>query len=140
MISRLKLDDNIAILKFPEDELTNLLRNEESDDDDDDEDEREEKKSEKPRDEKFIEVEVNLALTALANAREIFQKKKVVAIKESKTIAANAKVLETVQEQTMKNLEKQKITHSIKSARKVPRFWFAVPVLLFFLRSLGSLV
>jgi DNA-binding XRE family transcriptional regulator len=138
MISRLKLDDNIAILKFPEDELTNLLRNEESDDDD--EDEVEEKKSEKSRDEKFIEVEVNLALTALANAREIFQKKKVVAIKESKTIAANAKVLETVQEQTMKNLEKQKITHSIKSARKVPRSCFAVPVLLFFLRSLGSLV
>ena len=116
LIARLKLDDKIVVLRFPKRELMNLYHN---DSDSEDEEVDEEEEATKGLGEEDLEVEVNLTLTALANARQIHQNRKAAEVKEMKTIAANSKVLQTVQEQTMKNLEKQKISHTIKAARKV---------------------
>jgi hypothetical protein len=118
----LKLDDNAVVLQFPDDEINQLLLDDEGEDDEEESVAGKASSNGKEEKAKMIEVEVKLSLTALANARDIYQNKKIAEMKENKTIVHSAKVMQTVQEQTMKALEKQKISHTIKAQRKV--HWF----------------
>ena len=67
----------------------------------------------------MIEIDIDLQLSAFANARNMYSHKKAAHAKEVKTIDISAKVIQSVYDQTMKTMENQKISHSIRTARKV---------------------
>ncbi len=67
----------------------------------------------------MIKVEINLALSAQANATEMFAQRKAAAAKESKTISAAERALRAVEEQTAKQIDAQNIKRSLLSVRKV---------------------
>jgi predicted ribosome quality control (RQC) complex YloA/Tae2 family protein len=69
-----------------------------------------------------IDVEVKLALSAHANARELFQNKKNVMIKEGKAADASIHAVEKVERQVAQNLDKQKLKRSISATRRL--HWF----------------
>jgi len=108
-----------------------------SDDDDDDESPRHQMKSKMKSKAKavkkektnqvtklpaFIEAEIDLSLSAYANARNMFGNKKVAHSKELKTIEVSAKVIQSVEQQALKSINSQKIVRNLRAVRKV--HWF----------------
>ena len=70
----------------------------------------------------FIEAEIDLSLSAYANARNMFGNKKVAHSKELKTIEVSAKVIQSVEQQALKSINSQKIVRNLRAVRKV--HWF----------------
>eukprot|EP01038_Epipyxis_sp_PR26KG_P009740 gene9740-13106_t len=71
---------------------------------------------------KMVEVEIDLSLSAYANARNMYNNKKVAQSKEAKTVAISTRVLQSVEEQATKSLEKQQIKKNLQTMRKI--HWF----------------
>eukprot|EP01034_Spumella_vulgaris_P026390 gene26390-32964_t len=84
----------------------------------------------------YLEVEIDLNLSAHANARSMYSNKKSARVKEIKTIDMAQRVMESVEAQTLKQLESQKIKKNLLATRKV--HWFEK--FNWFLTSEGYLV
>ena len=76
----------------------------------------------KEKKKKYTEVEIDLDLSAYNNASKLFTHKKAARVKEEKTITHSARVMKSVEDSTMKALEKQKLKKTLQAARKV--LWF----------------
>lgn len=99
-----------------------LLCDNDDDDFEDDEDENEEEKKEE-EDKQAHVIVIDLALSALANAREIYSKKKKAGAKAKKATEATEKAILMAEKNTKKTLQKQQMTrHTIYQRRKV--LWF----------------
>lgn len=103
------------ILKLP-----NL--NESSDEESDSDEVASQKKKNQSNSAKFVEVEIDLALSAYANACKLYTNKKVAKVKEEKTAQASEKAIEAVEKQTTKQLEAQRLKRNLQAVRKV--HWF----------------
>ncbi|KAK3587746.1 hypothetical protein CHS0354_042701 [Potamilus streckersoni] len=104
----------IKDLKFNTNHMTMLLKNPYmcSDEEDNDDDERI----------KPMKVDIDLSLSAYANSRKYFEKKKQASHKEQKTIDASAKALKSAERKTMEALKEVATAVSINKARKT--YWF----------------
>jgi len=69
-----------------------------------------------------VEVEIDLGLSAHANARDRYREKKVASVKEQKTIEVTKKVLSNVEGQIKKSLDGLKLKRSLRSIRKVGKY------------------
>lgn len=111
LISKLKLEKNIVVLK-----LYNIYTDIASDDDEDDEiDTLKDPKN-------YVLVDIDLRYSAWVNSRNMFSNKKSAQIKENKTLLAAEKAIKSVEEQASRNLESQKIKRNLQATRKV--HWF----------------
>jgi len=70
----------------------------------------------------YVDVEIDLTVSAHANARNMFQNKKLARVNEDKTVNASIRAVNSVEEQIMKQLVSQKVQKCLKAARKV--HWF----------------
>lgn len=102
-------------------------------DSDDSEEEEEEKEEKEPQ---FVKVDVEIGLTAFANARKYYEQKKTTASKHEKTLAASSKALKSAERKIKKDLKETRITTSINKIRKP--FWFEK--FLWFISTEGHLV
>ncbi|ORY93012.1 fibronectin-binding protein A N-terminus-domain-containing protein [Syncephalastrum racemosum] len=129
MIDGLKLETNqiTLLLAEPEEEDDDDY---DSDDSDEEEDEKEEKEPQ------CVKVDVEIGLTAFANARKYYEQKKTTASKHEKTIAASSKALKSAERKIKKDLKETRITTSINKIRKP--FWFEK--FLWFISTEGHLV
>lgn len=114
LIRKLKLERNHAILK-----LKNLY-DENSDDSDSDGSDFQAPK--KVAANAYVEVEIDIGISAHANARKMFGVKKVARVKEEKTLLVSQRVIESVEATQMRNLESQKLKRNLLAVRKV--HWF----------------
>ncbi|CAH3150400.1 unnamed protein product [Porites evermanni] len=117
----------IGGLKLETNHITMNLRNpydfSDSDSDfDEEEDDKKTKKKKKKKGPKFTKVDINLALSAYANARSFYDKKKFSSKKEQKTIDASEKALKSAERKTKETLKEVETTTRIKKARKT--YWF----------------
>jgi len=114
LVAKLRLDKNHVILRLP-------TLDDESDEDDysDSDEECHSAKKSQPR---TVEVEVDLGLTAYANASKLYTQKKVARTKGEKTAQATERAIQAVEEQTTKQLESQKVKRNLQALRKV--HWF----------------
>jgi len=69
-----------------------------------------------------IDVEIDLALSAHANARTLFSHKKAVGQKHAQTLESSSRAVAAVEQSTLKTIEAQKQKQTLKEARKV--HWF----------------
>ncbi|RUS19638.1 hypothetical protein BC937DRAFT_87164 [Endogone sp. FLAS-F59071] len=67
-------------------------------------------------------VDVDIYLTAFANARKYYEQKKQSAMKQDKTVAASAKAYKSAERKIRQDLKETKITATINKIRKP--FWF----------------
>ncbi|XP_065078533.1 ribosome quality control complex subunit NEMF homolog [Ochlerotatus camptorhynchus] len=67
-------------------------------------------------------VDVDLALTAFANARRFYDQRRYAARKEQKTIESSSKALKNAEKKTMQTLKDVRTQTTISKARKV--YWF----------------
>ncbi|KAI9260165.1 fibronectin-binding protein A N-terminus-domain-containing protein [Sporodiniella umbellata] len=125
LIEKLKLETNQITLV-----LTDHGDEEESDSDSDNETGREEKAKQVYR------IDVDIGLTAFANARKFYEQKKSTATKHEKTIEATTKALKSAEKKIRKDLKETKITATINKIRKP--FWFEK--FLWFISTEGHLV
>ena len=114
-------------LQLSKNAVTVRLRNfdvalDQEDDDSDSDTDEERTSSEKKACKAFVLVEVDLGLSAHANARNMFQSKKLAMINEEKTVKASVMAVNNVEDKVMRQLESQKIQKSLKSVRKI--HWF----------------
>lgn len=88
--------------------------------------------------EKRLTIDIDLALSAWANARQYYDQKKNAAQKETKTVAASEKALKSMQKKTEADLKKglKQEKAALRPARKA--FWFEK--FLYFISSDGYLV
>lgn len=68
---------------------------------------------------KLIEVEMDLTLSAYANARKMYINKKIAYNKEIKTVEAANKVLQNVSNRVQNDMENQNLKRNLKAVRKV---------------------
>ncbi|KAI8394072.1 fibronectin-binding protein A N-terminus-domain-containing protein [Radiomyces spectabilis] len=136
IIDSLKLKTNQITLMLTDPEA---LEDEESDEDESDEEEDDDdgdtSRSTKKEPEVYL-VDVELSLTAFANARKYYEQKKTTASKHDKTIAASSKALKSAERKIRQDLKETKITASINKIRKP--FWFEK--FLWFISTEGHLV
>ncbi|CAH1790707.1 unnamed protein product [Owenia fusiformis] len=71
---------------------------------------------------KPMRIDIDLALSAYANARKYFDKKRFAAKKEQKTIEASTKALKNAEKKTKETLKEVSTIATINKARKV--YWF----------------
>ncbi|CAB4004618.1 nuclear export mediator factor NEMF isoform X1 [Paramuricea clavata] len=110
-IKQLKLETNhISML------LKDGFDHTDSSDDDDDSQPKQRKKS------NTLKIDIDLALTAYANARSYYTKKRQAATKEQRTVEASKKALKSAERKTKETLKEVATTTSIRKARKV--YWF----------------
>lgn len=119
----------IGALKLETNHISMHLRNpydsSESDpgsDEEDDDESTKNKKKKKTKGPKFTKIDINLALSAYANARSFYDKKKFSSKKEQKTIDASEKALKSAERKTKETLKEVETTTRIKKARKT--YWF----------------
>lgn len=137
----LKLEENTVTLLLDE---PGFDAADESDEDDntDDEDESDEdlvKESSKPIvSEKRLAIDIDLALSPWANARQYYDQKKTAAVKEKKTMEASTKALQSAEKKIDLDLKKglKQEKAALRPARK--QFWFEK--FLYFISSDGYLV
>lgn len=86
--------------------------------DDDDEEEREDGEGKLEP----MVVDVDLAMTAFANARRYYDQRRFAARKEQKTIESSSKALKNAEKKTMQTLKDVRTQTTISKARKV--YWF----------------
>lgn len=70
----------------------------------------------------YVDITIDLALSANANTSKLYAAKKAAKIKEDKTKVAAAKAIEVVEKQTSKQLDKANIKKHLQAVRKV--HWF----------------
>ncbi|XP_071961778.1 ribosome quality control complex subunit NEMF-like [Antedon mediterranea] len=88
----------------------------------DDEDEDKEKKDKKSENSKPMKIDVDLGLSAYANARKYFDLKKHSKMKETRTLESSSKAIKSAERKTKKALKEVATVTSIKKARKT--YWF----------------
>ena len=69
-----------------------------------------------------MEVEIDLDLSAQANARKVYHTKKSAATKERKTIDSHSVAMKSAEKKTKQTLKEMAAITNINKARKV--FWF----------------
>ncbi|GAN03148.1 nuclear export mediator factor NEMF-like [Mucor ambiguus] len=117
-------------LKLATNQLTLVLTDpEEREDSEDSEDEE-------ASEQKSYKVDVDIGLTAFANARKYYEQKKTTATKHEKTIEATSKALKSAERKIRQDLKETKITATINKIRKP--FWFEK--FLWFISTDGHLV
>ncbi|KAG0372123.1 hypothetical protein BGX24_000699 [Mortierella sp. AD032] len=121
MIDTLKLESNhvCVILSDPYEEEEE--EDEEQDEDDQDDDQEAEDRYQ-PRAKATVLVDLDIYLTAFANARKYYDVKKQSAIKQEKTLAHASKAFKSAEKKIRQQLQEVKITTSIQRARKP--YWF----------------
>lgn len=85
---------------------------------------------------KEFKIDVDINLTAFANARKYYEQKKTTATKHEKTIEASSKALKSAERKIRQDLKETKITATINKIRKP--FWFEK--FLWFISTDGHLV
>ncbi|KAG0045096.1 hypothetical protein BGZ83_009655 [Gryganskiella cystojenkinii] len=124
MIDALKLESNqvCVILSDPydEDDYEKAEDGQEQDEDDDDNLEAEDRYQ--PKAKPTVLVDMDIYLTAFANARKYYEVKKQSAIKQEKTLAHASKAFKSAEKKIRQQLQEVKITTSIQRARKP--YWF----------------
>ncbi|KAF8971959.1 hypothetical protein BGZ46_010228, partial [Entomortierella lignicola] len=118
MIDSLKLESNCVcvILSDPYDD------NDEEEQDEDDQDDQEAEDRHQPKAKSTVLVDLDIYLTAFANARKYYDVKKQSAIKQEKTLAHASKAFKSAEKKIRQQLQEVKITTSIQRARKP--YWF----------------
>ncbi|KAF9189935.1 hypothetical protein BGZ51_009147 [Haplosporangium sp. Z 767] len=120
MIDALKLESNqvCVILSDPYDEEGEGMQ----DEDEDDQDEQEAEDRHQPKAKPTVLVDLDIYLTAFANARKYYDVKKQSAIKQEKTLAHASKAFKSAEKKIRQQLQEVKITTTIQRARKP--YWF----------------
>ena len=113
-IKQIKLETNHIVMQL-EDPYAHL----DYDDDDSDEDDSNDKKKDKAKEHL---VDIDLGLTAQANARKYFVQKKSAAVKERKTLESGGVALKSAEKKTKAALKEMAKISTIIKARKV--YWF----------------
>lgn len=131
----LKLYENTITLLLSESDAKEDV---ETDDETDEESESEEEGPSLRKEQAVLSIDVDLALSPWANARQYYGQKKVAAVKEEKTLSASKKALESTQKKVNADLKQ-----GLKQEKPVLRttrahFWFEK--FLFFISSEGYLV
>ena len=85
-------------------------------------DEEEDNEVEEDEHAKELMIEIDLSLTAQANARKYFVQKKSAAVKEKKTVESGSVALKSAEKKTKQQLKEMSKIATINKARKV--FWF----------------
>ncbi|KAG0329329.1 hypothetical protein BG000_000106 [Podila horticola] len=118
MIDTLKLDSNhiCVILSDPYEEEYVEYDNEEDEEDQEVEDRHQ------PKPKATVLVDLDIYLTAFANARNYYDVKKQSAIKHEKTLAHASKAFKSAEKKIRQDLQEVKITTSIQRVRKP--YWF----------------
>ncbi|RMZ86914.1 hypothetical protein DV736_g5862, partial [Chaetothyriales sp. CBS 134916] len=136
----LKLEENTITLLLDEPSFEEDHGNDE-DDRTDDEDDSDEEAAEKQKDairDRRLAIDIDLALSPWANARQYYDQKKQAAVKEQKTAQSSTKALKStekkIQEDLKKGLKQEK--DILRPARR--QFWFEK--FLWFVSSDGYLV
>ncbi|KAF9954278.1 hypothetical protein BGZ72_004711 [Mortierella alpina] len=121
MIDALKLESNqvCVILSDPYDEEE---EEEELAEEEDDQDDQEAEDRHQPKSKATVLVDLDIHLTAFANARKYYDVKKQSAIKQEKTLAHASKAFKSAEKKIRQQLQEVKITTSIQRARKP--YWF----------------
>jgi hypothetical protein len=121
MIDTLKLESNhvCVILSDPYEEEE---EEDEDQDEDDQDDNREAEDRYQPKVKATVLVDLDIYLTAFANARKYYDVKKQSAIKQEKTLAHASKAFKSAEKKIRQQLQEVKITTSIQRARKP--YWF----------------
>ncbi|EXJ91181.1 hypothetical protein A1O1_04290 [Capronia coronata CBS 617.96] len=140
----LKLDENTVTLLLDEpgfdeeDEKSEADETDEEEDSDEDSDEESRKPPGKPAADKRLAIDIDLALSPWANARQYYEQKKTAAVKESKTKEASAMALRSAEKKIEGDLKKglKQEKAALRPARKA--FWFEK--FLYFISSDGYLV
>ncbi|KAF9550895.1 hypothetical protein EC957_011442 [Mortierella hygrophila] len=120
MIDTLKLESNqvCVILSDPYEEE----EEEDEEQEDDDQDDQEAEDRHQPKAKATVLVDMDIYLTAFANARKYYDVKKQSAIKQEKTLAHASKAFKSAEKKIRQQLQEVKITTSIQRARKP--YWF----------------
>ncbi|CAM0135522.1 hypothetical protein VKS41_005168 [Umbelopsis sp. WA50703] len=118
MIDSLKLETNEISLRLADPEF------EDSDDssDEPDSDEEEPTRGQNKSGKELSKVDVDIYLTAFANARKYYDQKRATAAKHEKTIAASTKAMRSAERKIKQELKENKITATVSKIRKP--FWF----------------
>ncbi|KAG2177194.1 hypothetical protein INT43_007851 [Umbelopsis isabellina] len=114
MIDSLKLESNEISLRLADPEFEDS----EDSSDDSDSESGESTSGEK----KTAKVDVDIYLTAFANARKYYDQKKATAAKHEKTIAASTRAMKSAEKKIKQELKENKITATVSKIRKP--FWF----------------
>ena len=136
----LKLEENTVTLLLDEPGMEDDEESDEEDrtDDEADSDNESMAKKDKSSGDKRLGVDIDLALTPWANARQYYDQKKQAAVKEQKTVQASSKALKStekkIQDDLKKGLKQEKDV--LRPSRK--QFWFEK--FLWFISSDGYLV
>ncbi|KAI8580214.1 hypothetical protein K450DRAFT_238706 [Umbelopsis ramanniana AG] len=112
MIDSLKLETNQVSLRLSDPDYESS--EEDSSDEDDEKVEKERKEPSK--------VDVDIYLTAFANARKYYDQKRATAAKHEKTIAASERAMKSAERKIKQELKESKITATVSKIRKP--FWF----------------
>ncbi|KAG2182712.1 hypothetical protein INT44_005692 [Umbelopsis vinacea] len=116
MIDSLKLETNQVSLRLSDPDYESSEEDSSSDEDDDEE------KVEKQRNNEPSKVDVDIYLTAFANARKYYDQKRATAAKHEKTIAASERAMKSAERKIKQELKESKITATVSKIRKP--FWF----------------
>lgn len=122
------MNDPIATLitqvKFDRNEFTMRLCDPYDDTEETENGQKNQKNSKKggQRDSKYKSVDIDISLSAYANARRFFTKRRTAVIKEKRTIEVSKKAFKNVERQTKEKLKEVVVKVNITKARK--RYWF----------------
>ncbi|KAG0171134.1 hypothetical protein DFQ28_003900 [Apophysomyces sp. BC1034] len=122
----------IDSLKLETNQITLLMTNPDEIAEDSEDSETDEEQSEPS----IVKVDVDIGLTAFANARKYYDQKKSTAHKHEKTIAASSKALKSAERKIKRDLKETKITANINKIRK--SYWFEK--FIWFISTEGHLV
>jgi predicted ribosome quality control (RQC) complex YloA/Tae2 family protein len=133
----LKLYENTITLLLPE-PVSDEDQSESEEEDDDSESDGDGTQTRPRQDNKALGIDVDLGITAWANARQYYDQKKTAAVKEEKTLKASTKALKSAEKKIAADLKR-----GIKQEKPVLRpartpFWFEK--FFFFISSEGYLV
>ncbi|KAF8455773.1 fibronectin-binding protein A N-terminus-domain-containing protein [Kalaharituber pfeilii] len=130
IVEGLKLDKGVLTLLL--NEVNEEEEDEESEDEDEDKSEEEEESDDeeekegrtKKKETQKLKIDVKLALTGWANAREYYTEKKTAAVKEGKTIQSSTKALKNTERKVLADLKKglNKEKALLRPVRK--QMWF----------------
>ncbi|KIW14417.1 hypothetical protein PV08_07200 [Exophiala spinifera] len=136
----LKLEENTITLLLNEPGFDEEEESDEEDrtDDEEDSDEETTRTTGKAASDKRLSIDVDLALSPWANARQYYDQKKTAAVKEKKTIESSAKALQSAEQKIERDLKRglKQEKATLRVARK--QFWFEK--FWFFVSSDGYLV
>ena len=132
MVKSMRLEKARVVLQLPSQDDSDGEYDDDDDDDNDDEGEQKAADSKKADSKKaaagasgaarFMDVDLNLMLTAHANARSLFTYKKAATQKQLQTIESRSRAVAAVESATLKTIEGQKLKQLLKETRKV--HWF----------------